>query len=64
MSVDTKELKKELAKYKREAVEIASQIHDIVEDTLWTDYVKMPGLSAQLVEAVEKANTFKAENNL
>jgi len=64
MSEETKELKKELAKYKREAVEIASQIHDIVEDTLWVDYVKMPALSAALFEAVEKANTFKDENGL
>jgi len=64
MSEEVKELKKELAKYKREAVEIASQIHDIVEDTLWVDYVKMPDLAKELWDAVEKANTFKAENGL
>ncbi len=64
MSEETKALKKELAKRKRMAVEIASQIHDIVEDTLWVDYVKMPELSAQLVAAVEEANTFKTENGL
>jgi uncharacterized coiled-coil DUF342 family protein len=64
MSEETKELKKELAKYKREATEIASQIHDIVEDTLWVDFVKMPELAEQLVVAVSKANTFKAENGL
>lgn len=64
MSEETKELKRELAKYKREAVEIASQIHDIVEDTLWMDYDKMPGLSAELVDAVKKANAFKTEHGL
>jgi len=64
MSDETKELKKELAKRKRMAVEIASEIHDIVEDTLWTDYTKMPELSQKLFAAVEEANTFKAENGL
>lgn len=64
MSEDIKELKKELAKRKRMAVEIASEIHDIVEDTLWTDYVKMPELSEKLRAAVEEANKFKAENGL
>ena len=64
MSEETKELKKELAKLKRQAVEIASEIHDIVEDTLWTDYVKMPELSQKLFTAVEEANRFKADNGL
>lgn len=64
MSEETKELKKELAKRKRMAMDIASEIHDIVEDTLWTNYVKMPELSAALVAAVEEANTFKADNGL
>jgi hypothetical protein len=64
MSEETKALKKELAKRKRMAVEIASEIHDIVEDTLWTDYTKMPELSEKLLAAVKEANTFKAENGL
>ncbi len=64
MSEDAKVLKKELAKRKRLAVEIASEIHDIVEDTLWTDYVKLPELSAKLSALVEEANTFKAQNGL
>jgi len=64
MSEDIKALKKGLAKRKRMAVEIASEIHDIVEDTLWTDYVKMPELSEKLKVAVEEANNFKTENNL
>jgi len=64
MSEDIKEKKKELAKYKRLAVEIASEIHDIVEDTLWTDAVRMPELSEKLLTAVNKANAFKAANGL
>jgi hypothetical protein len=56
--------KKELAKLKRLAVEIASEIHDIVEDTVWTNHVKMPELAAKLYDAVEKANSYKAEHSL
>ncbi len=64
MSQDPSELKRELAKLKRLAVEIASEIHDIVEDTLWTDYVKMPELAEKLKLAVQEANEFKAANGL
>lgn len=64
MSEEMKAMKKELAKRKRMAIDIASEIHDIVEDTLWTDYVKMPELSEKLKVAVQKANDFKAENGL
>lgn len=56
--------KKELAKLKRLAIEIASEIHDIVEDTVWTNHVKMPDLAQKLYEAVEKANSYKAEHSL
>ncbi|QOG11219.1 CCE_0567 family metalloprotein [Arcobacter sp. FWKO B] len=62
--MDNTELKKEHAKLKRIAVEIAGQIHDIVEDTLWSEYEKLPILSAQVVEAVKQANAFKEENGL
>ena len=64
MSVEEKELKRALAKHKRLAVEIASEIHDIVEDTLWSDYVKMPELSEKLIAAVEEVNKFKREHSL
>ena len=64
MSEEVKDPKKELAKRKRVAIEIASEIHDIVEDSLWVNYVKMPGLSEKLVAAVQEANQFKAENGL
>ncbi|MDD3817161.1 MAG: CCE_0567 family metalloprotein [Thiovulaceae bacterium] len=61
---DEKDLKKELAKRKRIAMEIASAIHDIVEDTIWVDYVKLPALSAELVAAVEEAHAFAKEHSL
>ena len=64
MSEDVKVLKKEMGKRKRIAVEIASEIHDIVEDTLWEDYVKMPELSEKLISAIEEVNKFKQENGL
>ncbi|MDD3769384.1 hypothetical protein E0765_00585 [Sulfuricurvum sp. IAE1] len=56
--------KKELAKLKRLATDVASQIHDIVEDTLWSDYVKMPDLAAQLYDAVKAANDYKKAHSL
>lgn len=61
---EEKDLKKELAKRKRIAMEIASSIHDIVEDTIWVDYVKLPALSAELVSAVEEAHSFAKEHDL
>lgn len=64
MTEEAKALKKEMGKRKRMAVEIASEIHDIVEDTLWSDYTKMPELSEKLVLAVEEVNKFKEENGL
>ncbi len=64
MSEEIREFKKEYAKRKRLAIEIASEIHDIVEDTVWTDHVKMPALAEKLVEAVEYANAYKAEKGL
>jgi hypothetical protein len=64
MSEEKKELKKELAKRKRMAMEIASEIHDIVEDTIWTDHVKLPDLSQKLVAAVEEVHSFQEANAL
>ncbi len=64
MSEEMKEFKKELARRKRLAVEIASEIHDIVEDSVWTNHVKMPELAAKLVEAVGYANSYKEQKGL
>lgn len=62
--MDEKELKKELARLKRLAVEIAGEIHDIVEDTLWVNYKKLPILSAKIVEAIQEAEVFREKHAL
>ncbi len=62
--MDEKELKKELARLKRIAVEIAGEIHDIVEDTLWVKYPELPILSAKIVEAIKEAEAFKEQHHL
>lgn len=56
---EEKELKKELAKYKRKVVELAGVVHDIVEDTIWTDYEKLPKLSQDIILAMQDVNDFK-----
>ena len=62
--MDEKELKKELARLKRLADEIAGEIHDIVEDTLWIKYKELPILSAKIVEAIKEAEAFKETHHL
>lgn len=62
--MDEKELKKELARLRRLAVEIAGEIHDIVEDTLWVKYTQLPILSAKIIEAIKTAEAFKEEHHL
>lgn len=64
MSEEAKAIKKAWAKKKREAVEIAGVIHDIVEDAVWTESKQLPELSAKLVAAVDAANAFKEANGL
>jgi hypothetical protein len=64
MSEEAKAIKKAWAKKKREAVEIAGVIHDIVEDAVWTKSHELPELSEKLVVAVNAANKFKEENGL
>ena len=48
---ELKELKKDVSAKKRIATEWASQIHDLVEDRLLTDYAKLPELAAGAVQA-------------
>lgn len=59
--IDEKEIKKEYAGYKRKVTEIAGEIHDIVEDSIWVDYVKLPELSRQIDEAMQPVLEFKAK---
>lgn len=61
---ETGDAKKELAKLKRLAQELAGAIHDIVEETLWQEYAQLPALSQQLVAAVERAEAFRQQHQL
>ncbi|HRF56854.1 MAG TPA: CCE_0567 family metalloprotein [Campylobacterales bacterium] len=56
--------KKELATLKRKASEIASKMHDIVEDALWSEYKELRPLAEELIEACEKYTLFKKEHSL
>lgn len=48
---ELKALKKEVSQKKRIATEWASQIHDVVEDRLWSEYATLPELAAKAHEA-------------
>lgn len=63
LTIEQKERKKELAKYKRKVLELAGMIHDIVEDTLWDEYVKLPQLSNDIQFAMQELNSFKAQHD-
>ena len=63
LTEEQKAIKKEAAKYKRKVVEIAGVIHDIVEDTIWADYDKLPGLSQDIQKAMAEYIAFKKEHD-
>lgn len=46
-----KGLQKDARKAKRIATEWASQMHDLVEDQLWTDYERLPDLAEKTLAA-------------
>lgn len=48
---ELKALKKEVSQKKRIATDWASQIHDLVEDRLWSDYGNLPELARQAHQA-------------
>ena len=50
---------KMIAKKKRIIMEIAGQIHDVVEETLWQDYVQLPELSEKLIALIEDLKAFQ-----
>ena len=61
---ESQDNKKELARLKRLAQELAGAIHDIVEETLWQEYEQLPALSQKLVAAVERAEAFRLQHQL
>lgn len=50
---ELKALQKEVRKKKRIATECASAVHDLVEDTLWSDYQTLPDLAQKTVDACQ-----------
>jgi hypothetical protein len=62
LTAEQKEKKKELAKYKRKVIELAGVMHDIVEDTIWTEYVKLPQISEDIGLAMKDVNAFLEEH--
>ncbi|SEQ47312.1 Rop-like [Amphritea atlantica] len=48
-----KDLQKNARKAKRIATEWASQMHDLVEDQLWTDYERLPELADKTLAACQ-----------
>lgn len=61
MEIDEKEIKKEFAGQKRKVIELAGEIHDIVEDTIWTDYKRLLTLAENLQVAMEPVTKMKQQ---
>ena len=53
-----------LAKKKRIIMEVAGQIHDVVEDTLWSDYQRLSELSQSIMELMADLQQFKQQQGL
>ncbi len=53
-----------MAKKKRIIMEVAGQIHDVVEDSLWSDYQRLPELSQSMLELMADLQQFKQEQGL
>lgn len=63
LTEEQKEIKKEFAGYKRKVTELAGEIHDIVEDTIWTEYERLITLSQEVQVAMKTVNDFKAQHD-
>jgi len=61
LTEEQKEIKKQYAGYKRKVTEVAGEIHDIVEDSIWVDYVKLPELSEKIAILMKDVEDFKAQ---
>ena len=61
LTEEQKEIKKKFAGCKRKVTEVAGEIHDIVEDSIWTDYVKIPELSEKVAVLMKDVDEFKAQ---
>jgi hypothetical protein len=63
LTEEQKEIKKQFAGYKRKVTELAGEMHDIVEDTIWTEYTRLPELSEKIAVAMQDVNSFKAQHD-
>lgn len=63
LTEEQKELKKEFAGYKRKVVELAGEIHDIVEDRIWSDYEELLKLSQDVQVAMGVVRAFQAKHD-
>lgn len=61
LTEEQKEIKKQYAGYKRKVTEVAGEMHDIVEDSIWVDYVKLPELSEKIAILMKDVEDFKAQ---
>ncbi len=55
---------KMLARRNRIIMEVAGQIHDIVEDSLWSQYQQLPMLSEKMQVLMADLERFKQEYGL
>ena len=53
-----------LAKKTRIIMDVAGQIHDVVEDSLWSDYQRLPELSQSMLELMADLQQFKQQQGL
>jgi len=61
LTEEQKMIKKEYAKCKRKVTEVAGEIHDIVEDTIWTEYTRLGELSSKVETLMEDVNDYKSK---
>jgi hypothetical protein len=63
LTEEQKAIKKEFAGYKRKVTEVAGEIHDIVEDTIWTEYDRLPELSEKVQVMMKDVVAFKEQHD-
>jgi hypothetical protein len=63
LTEEQKEIKKKYAGCKRKVTEVAGEIHDIVEDSIWVDYVKLPELSEKVAVLMKDVEEYKAQHD-
>lgn len=56
------DFQKTLSRKKRIIAEVAGQIHDVVEDTLWSHYAELPALAARIQDLMADLEQFKRDN--